>query len=44
VISVNTGRGKDADWGKLGRTAIDKRPVAGRAEQEGSRARTASRR
>src|SRR5690349_25120180 len=30
VISVNTGRGKDADWaGKLGRTAIDKRPVAG---------------
>jgi MOSC domain-containing protein YiiM len=33
VISVNTGRGKDADWaGKLGRTAIDKRPVVGRAE------------
>jgi MOSC domain-containing protein YiiM len=33
VISVNTGRGKDADWaGKLGRTAIDKRPVAARAE------------
>ena len=33
VISVNTGRGKDADWaGKLGRTAIDKRPLAGRAE------------
>jgi MOSC domain-containing protein YiiM len=33
VISVNVGRGKDADWaGKLGRTAIDKRPVAGRAE------------
>jgi MOSC domain-containing protein YiiM len=32
VISVNAGRGKDADWaGKLGRTAIDKRPVAGRA-------------
>jgi MOSC domain-containing protein YiiM len=30
VISVNVGRGKDADWaGKLGRTAIDKRPVAG---------------
>ena len=30
VISVNAGRGKDADWaGKLGRTAIDKRPVAG---------------
>ena len=33
VISVNIGRGKDADWaGKLGRTAIDKRPVAGQAE------------
>jgi MOSC domain-containing protein YiiM len=33
VISVNVGRGKDADWaGKLGRTAIDKRPVAGQAE------------
>jgi len=33
VISVNTGRGKVADWaGTLGRTAIDKRPVAGRAE------------
>ena len=33
VISVNTGRGKDADWaGKLGRTAIDKRPVPGRVE------------
>jgi MOSC domain-containing protein YiiM len=32
VISVNTGRGKDADWaGKLRRTAIDKRPVAARA-------------
>jgi MOSC domain-containing protein YiiM len=31
VISVNVGHGKDADWaGKLGRTAIDKRPVAGR--------------
>ena len=31
VISVNTGRGKDADWaGKSGRTAIDKRPVPGR--------------
>jgi len=30
VISVNLGRGKDADWaGKLGRTAIDKRPVPG---------------
>jgi MOSC domain-containing protein YiiM len=33
VISVNTGRGKDADWaGKLRRTAIDKRPVTGRVE------------
>lgn len=33
VISVNTGRGKDADWaGQLGRTAIDKRPVPGRVE------------
>jgi MOSC domain-containing protein YiiM len=33
VISVNTGRGKDAGWaGRLGRTAIGKRPVAGRAE------------
>jgi MOSC domain-containing protein YiiM len=32
VISVNAGRGKTADWaGRLGRTAIDKRPVAGRA-------------
>jgi len=31
VISVNTGRGKDAGWaGKLGRTAIGKRPAAGR--------------
>jgi MOSC domain-containing protein YiiM len=30
VISVNVGWGKDADWaGKLGRTAIHKRPVAG---------------
>ena len=30
VISVNTGRGKDAEWaGQLRRTAIDKRPVAG---------------
>jgi MOSC domain-containing protein YiiM len=30
VISVNAGHGKDADWaGKLGRTAIDKRPVPG---------------
>jgi MOSC domain-containing protein YiiM len=33
VISVNTGRGKDADWaGKLGRTAINKRPVPGRVQ------------
>jgi MOSC domain-containing protein YiiM len=33
VISVNAGRGQDADWaGKSGRTAIDKRPVAGRVE------------
>jgi MOSC domain-containing protein YiiM len=33
VISVNAGRGKDEDWaGKSGRTAIDKRPVAGRVE------------
>jgi MOSC domain-containing protein YiiM len=30
VISVNTGHGKDAEWaGRLRRTAIDKRPVAG---------------
>ena len=29
VISVNTGRGKDAEWAGLRRTAIDKRPVAG---------------
>jgi MOSC domain-containing protein YiiM len=30
VISVNTGQGRDADWaGRLKRTAIDKRPVAG---------------
>src|SRR5437868_7195391 len=36
VISVNIGHGKDADWaGKLGRTAIDKRPVAGRVEVGG---------
>jgi MOSC domain-containing protein YiiM len=33
VISVNVGLGKDADWaGKLGRTAIDKRPAPGRVE------------
>jgi MOSC domain-containing protein YiiM len=33
VISVNTGRGKDADWaGELRRTAIDKRPAPGRVE------------
>jgi MOSC domain-containing protein YiiM len=30
VVSVNTGRGRDAEWaGRLKRTAIDKRPVAG---------------
>jgi MOSC domain-containing protein YiiM len=30
VISVNTGRGRDEPWaGRLRRTAIDKRPVAG---------------
>jgi len=30
VISVNVGRGKDAEWaGRLRRTAIDKRPVTG---------------
>jgi MOSC domain-containing protein YiiM len=30
VISVNTGRGQDAEWaGRLRRTAIDKRPAAG---------------
>jgi MOSC domain-containing protein YiiM len=30
VISVNTGRGRDAEWaGRLRRTAIDKRPVPG---------------
>jgi MOSC domain-containing protein YiiM len=30
VISVNVGRGKDADWaGRLRRTAIDKRPAGG---------------
>lgn len=29
VISVNVGLGKDAPWGRLRRTAIDKRPVAG---------------
>jgi MOSC domain-containing protein YiiM len=33
VISVNTGRGKDAGWaGELRRTAIDKRPAPGRIE------------
>ena len=33
MISVNTGQGKDAGWaGKLRRTAIGKRPTAGRAE------------
>lgn len=30
MISVNTGTGRDASWaGRLGRTAIDKRPVTG---------------
>ena len=30
VVSVNTGRGRDAEWaGRLGRTAIDKRPAQG---------------
>jgi MOSC domain-containing protein YiiM len=30
VVSVNTGRGRDAEWaGRLGRTAIDKRPAEG---------------
>ena len=29
MISVNVGMGKDAPWGRLRRTAIDKRPVAG---------------
>jgi MOSC domain-containing protein YiiM len=30
VVSVNIGRGRDADWaGRLKRTAIDKRPVPG---------------
>jgi MOSC domain-containing protein YiiM len=30
VISVNVGRGRDAEWaGRLRRTAIDKRPVTG---------------
>jgi MOSC domain-containing protein YiiM len=33
VISVNAGRGKDAEWaGQLRRTAIDKRPVTGPVE------------
>ena len=33
VISVNTGRGEDADWaGELRRTAIDKRQAPGRLE------------
>ena len=33
VITVNTGRANVEDWaGKLGRTAIDKRPVPGRVE------------
>jgi MOSC domain-containing protein YiiM len=30
VVSVNIGRGRDADWaGRLKRTAIDKRPIPG---------------
>ena len=29
VISVNVGRGKECEWGRLRRTAIDKRPVGG---------------
>jgi MOSC domain-containing protein YiiM len=29
VISVNTGRGKDVPWGRLRRSAIDKRPATG---------------
>jgi MOSC domain-containing protein YiiM len=30
VVSVSIGQGRDADWaGRLGRTAIDKRPVPG---------------
>lgn len=30
MVSVNTGQGRDAQWaGRLGRTAIDKRPVCG---------------
>ena len=30
MVSVNTGQGRDAQWaGRLGRTAIDKRPVSG---------------
>jgi MOSC domain-containing protein YiiM len=29
VVSVNTGRARDAPWGRMKHTAIDKRPVAG---------------
>jgi MOSC domain-containing protein YiiM len=33
VVSVNAGRASDAEWaGRLGRTAIDKRPLAGPAQ------------
>ena len=32
VLSVNTGRGQDAPWAGIGRTAIDKTPVAGPVE------------
>jgi MOSC domain-containing protein YiiM len=33
VVSVNVGRGRDAEWaGRLRRTAIDKRPVPGPVE------------
>jgi MOSC domain-containing protein YiiM len=32
VISVNAGRCKDAPWGQVGRSAIDKRPVTGPVE------------
>ncbi len=29
LLSINVGRPKDADWAGIGRTSIDKRPVAG---------------
>lgn len=32
VLSVNTGHGQDAPWAGIGRTAIDKTPVAGPVE------------